>query len=218
MGDEMSTESREIWDNLSSIDVSKHIEKKGSLNYLSWAWAWGILMSEYPESTYEFSSPVMYENGTCEVWVTVRVDKVSRKMWLPVMDNRNKSLTYPTSRDISDTRMRCLVKCLAMFGLGHYIYAGEDIPSIVPDASQTMSGETVDQDRVQKAYGYFVKLIEKDADETEVAPRIQEAYAKLTPDEQIAVNNLLKQIKFEKRQMNTILKGFLEFKMPDGAE
>ena len=25
--------------------------------------------------------------------------------------------------------MRCLVKCLAMFGLGHYIYAGEDLPS-----------------------------------------------------------------------------------------
>ena len=24
--------------------------------------------------------------------------------------------------------MRCLVKNLAMFGLGHYIYAGEDIP------------------------------------------------------------------------------------------
>jgi len=25
--------------------------------------------------------------------------------------------------------MRCLVKCIAMFGLGHYIFAGEDLPS-----------------------------------------------------------------------------------------
>ena len=24
--------------------------------------------------------------------------------------------------------MRCLTKCLGMFGLGHYIYAGEDLP------------------------------------------------------------------------------------------
>ena len=24
--------------------------------------------------------------------------------------------------------MRCLTKCLAMYGLGHYIYAGEDLP------------------------------------------------------------------------------------------
>ena len=31
-------------------------------------------------------------------------------------------------RKISDTRMRCLVKCAAMFGLAHYIYAGEDLP------------------------------------------------------------------------------------------
>ena len=30
--------------------------------------------------------------------------------------------------DINKTIMRCLVKNLAMFGLGHYIYAGEDIP------------------------------------------------------------------------------------------
>ena len=29
--------------------------------------------------------------------------------------------------------MRCLVKCLAMFGLGHYIYAGEDLPSAEAD-------------------------------------------------------------------------------------
>jgi hypothetical protein len=26
--------------------------------------------------------------------------------------------------------MRCLVKCLALYGLGHYIYAGEDVPQV----------------------------------------------------------------------------------------
>jgi hypothetical protein len=30
--------------------------------------------------------------------------------------------------DINKTLMRCLVKNLAMFGLGIYIYAGEDLP------------------------------------------------------------------------------------------
>ena len=49
-------------------------------------------------------------------------------MWLPVMDNRNKSIVNPTTRDISDARMRCLVKAIAMHGLGIYIYAGEDLP------------------------------------------------------------------------------------------
>jgi len=49
-------------------------------------------------------------------------------MWLPVMDYKNKAIAHPDSRAISDTRMRCLTKCLAMYGLGHYIYAGEDLP------------------------------------------------------------------------------------------
>ena len=203
---------KEIWENLSSIDVSKHIQQKGNLSFLSWAWAWGVLMSEYPEAQYKFKSPVNYANGTCEVWVKLSIGEHTRQMWLPVMDFKNKSIVNPSSRDVSDTRMRCLVKCMAMFGLGHYIYAGEDIPSIpVLDKKDTISGDDVDAAKVEKAYSYFVKMIEADADETEIAPKIQTAYARLTPDEQISVNNLLKQVKFEKRQMNTILRGFLEF-------
>jgi hypothetical protein len=35
--------------------------------------------------------------------------------------------------DINKTLMRCLTKNLAMFGLGLYIYAGEDLPKIEPE-------------------------------------------------------------------------------------
>ncbi len=201
-----------VWETLSSIDVSKHIMQKGGLNYLSWAWAWGVLMEEFPDSDYRFEEPVFFENGTCEVWVEVSICGKSRKMFLPVMDFRNKSIQHPTSRDISDTRMRCLVKCLAMFGLGHYIFAGEDLPQArMPDKDQTISGQDVNPEKVEKAYAFFVKAIEADEDETVIAPKIQAAYARLTPDEQITVNNLLKGVKFGRRQMNTILKAFLDF-------
>lgn len=44
------------------------------------------------------------------------------------MDNRSNSVAEPSSTDVNNAKMRCLVKCLAMFGLGHYIYAGEDLP------------------------------------------------------------------------------------------
>ena len=50
-------------------------------------------------------------------------------MWLPVMDYKNNAIVSPDTRAVSDTRMRCLTKCLAMYGLGHYIYAGEDLPA-----------------------------------------------------------------------------------------
>lgn len=128
------------WKKLSAINVSNHIEKKGQLSYLSWVWAWGTLMEHYPDSTYEFSPPMWLENKTVEVQVTVTVEGVARTMWLPVMDNRNKSIVDPTTRDISDARMRALVKAISMHGLGSYIYGGEDLPE-----AEAMAIVTVDQ-------------------------------------------------------------------------
>lgn len=123
----------QVWSTLSTIDVGQHIEKKGNLSYLSWAWAWSTLMSHYPASTYIVQADEHLPDGSVMTNVAVTVsdgeNAVSRDMWLPVMDNRNNAIIGPTSRQISDTRMRCLVKAIAMHGLGFYIYAGEDLPS-----------------------------------------------------------------------------------------
>lgn len=133
----------EVWKTLAKVDVNTHIEKKGGLSYLSWAWAWGILMEDYPMAEYTFGTHTIttddghtretdvmyYPDGTGSVSCLIRIGGLSRDMWLPVMDYRNNAIQNPTSRQISDTKMRCLVKCMAMFGLGHYIYAGEDLPT-----------------------------------------------------------------------------------------
>ena len=110
-----------IWDVLHSIDVSKHTEKKGNLTYLSWAWAWGVLMEHYPESTYSMGDVIFLDNGSAEVWVTVNIHDHKRTMWLPVIDYKNKAIINPDSMAINTARMRCLTKCLAMFGLGIYM-------------------------------------------------------------------------------------------------
>jgi hypothetical protein len=140
-----------VWKTLSSIDVNNKTEKKGNLTYLSWAWAWGELMNHFPEATYTFTEweypngqsyvtkdVLIYDDGTCSVECELRIEDLVRKMWLPVMDYRNNAIENPTARQISDTKMRCLVKCISMFGLGHYIYAGEDLPqeSASPPASK----------------------------------------------------------------------------------
>ena len=78
-------------------------------------------------------------------------------------------------------------------------------------SSNTISGKPLDKDRVLKATNYFIHEINMDEDEETVAPRIKEAYKRLTQDEAIAVNNNLKSHKFENRQLNTILAGFLKF-------
>jgi len=126
--------AHEVWKTLSAIDVSQHIEKKGNLSYLSWAWAWQTLMDNFPDSTYQYNEPLYLTNDTVEVDVSVTVGGNTHQMWLPVMDNRNKSIANPTSRDVSDARMRCLVKCIAVHGLGLYIYSGSDLPEAVKNA------------------------------------------------------------------------------------
>lgn len=54
-------------------------------------------------------------------------------MWLPVMDYKNKAIVNPDAFALNTAMMRCLVKCLALFGLSHYIYAGEDLPTAVQE-------------------------------------------------------------------------------------
>jgi len=128
---------KEVWNVLSKVDVKEHIETKAGLSYLSWAWAWGVLMKTHPDAEYLFMPEFFYPDGSCKVECIMDIRGKTRSMWLPVMDYRNKAIENPTSRDISDARMRCLVKCIAMWGLGHYIYAGEDLPQMDADTKGT---------------------------------------------------------------------------------
>ena len=141
---------------LSNLDLSDKCEKRESLIYVSWSNAWSEFKSAYPSATYQilknenglpyFSDP----NLGIMVFTEVTVDDVTHQMWLPVMDSKNKAMklepyTYSVWNnfkkafeektvqaasmfDINKTLMRCLVKNLAMFGLGLYIFQGDDLP------------------------------------------------------------------------------------------
>jgi len=122
------SKAKEIWDNLSAINVNEHTNDKNGFTYLSWTWAWATLQEEYPDSSYKFKELLWMPNGSCEVWVELTVEGITREMWLAVTDFKNKAVLNPSSDLVANTRMRCLVKAIAMFGLGHYIYAGESLP------------------------------------------------------------------------------------------
>ena len=117
---------------LRAINVNEFTEKKGNLTYLSWAWAVDTLLQHDPEATWEFPEPKVW-NDTVMVFCNVTAFGKTMRMQLPVMDNRNNAITNPDTRKISDATMRCLAKCIATFGIGLYIYAGEDIPSVEPE-------------------------------------------------------------------------------------
>lgn len=112
---------------LAAIDVSKHIEKKGNLSYLSWPWAVEKLMRADPMACWEFHAPEMYGESMM-VSCTVTAFGKPIKMHLPVMDHRNAAAKNPDAVLINKNMMRCLVKAIACHGLGLHIYAGEDLP------------------------------------------------------------------------------------------
>ena len=126
----------EVWETLNVQDLREFSEKKGNFTYLSWTDAWSVMMKCFPEVTYEFFPETYEPNKTVMSHCTVRIEGLERTMWLPVMDNRKNSIVNPTTRQIQDTRMRCLVKCLAMYGLGNYIFRGEDFPDEKKDISE----------------------------------------------------------------------------------
>lgn len=139
------------FEEVSRINVNEHTESRDGLTYLSWAWAWAEFKKVYPDATYSVQKfnglPYVYDELTgYMVYTTVTAGGLTHEMWLPVMDGANhamKSTEYTiktkykevpvkaaTMFDVNKAIMRCLTKNLAMFGLGLYIYAGEDLPEV----------------------------------------------------------------------------------------
>lgn len=143
------TKREEIIKTLSEVSVSKYVEQKMGLSYLSWANAWAILTQYYPDSTYEFKEYPEYimevptkkwlstgrtvdyrqTPAGCEVTAIVHINGEDFSMSLYVMDNRNKVVPNPNYAQINKTQQRCLVKALALAGLGLNLYQGEDLPT-----------------------------------------------------------------------------------------
>lgn len=125
-----------------SINVNDKTEKKGQLTYLSWAWAWAEFKKKYPKATYSVDRfDGTYCTGNEKLGWMVRTevfaDDLTYEMWLPIMDMRNNAIISPKMTDVNKTIMRCLTKNLAMFGLGLYIYAGEDLPEDMDEEGET---------------------------------------------------------------------------------
>ena len=159
-------EQQDKFQQLYQLNLNDKVENKNGLTYLSWANAWAAFKMVYPNATYRIiknpqtNLPYFADETGIMVYTEITADHQTYEMWLPVMDASNKAMkleayTYQvwdktnrkyvdrkveaaTMFDINKTVMRCLVKNLAMLGLGLYIFAGEDMPETVSDdAMQT---------------------------------------------------------------------------------
>lgn len=176
----METKDISVFKTLNTINVNGHTEKKKTgnteLTYLSWSWAWAEVKKQFEDVSFEIKMfdglPYIYDPKTgYMVFTSVTIEGQTHEMWLPVMDGANKAMKdHPyeysvgygqyqktkvceaaTMFDINKTIMRCLVKNLAMFGLGLYIYAGEDLPEgDAPQNSPEAQEEVEAQQRAEE--------------------------------------------------------------------
>ena len=174
-----------VFEELNAINVNEKTEKKKSgnteLTYLSWTWAWAEVKKRYPDAHYEIimhdGLPYVYDENTgYMVFTTVTIQDITHMMWLPVMDGANKAMknkpyTYSTKYsgeksveaatmfDVNKTIRRCLVKNLAMFGLGLYIYAGEDLPEV--EAEEQKTAQEVAKKKLEKIDAVQIEELKK---------------------------------------------------------
>jgi hypothetical protein len=138
---------------LLKMDVSGYTEKKQGLTYLSWAHAWAQALQVDADANFHVHTfdgkAYMDVNGTGMVWVDVTLGGKTRTCWLPVMDYKNKPITNPDSFAVNTAIMRCLTKCLAWFGLGLNVYAGEDLPLVSEEPKEEKKAEKKEE-KVEK--------------------------------------------------------------------
>jgi hypothetical protein len=118
---------------LSKLNVSDHLERKGQFAYLSWPYAVEQLRLADPAATWEVKRfdglPYLKTEVGYFVEVAVTVQGVTLSQVHPVLDAKNRPIEIPNAFDINTSIQRCIVKSIALHGLGLYVYAGEDLPA-----------------------------------------------------------------------------------------
>lgn len=230
------TETKEsVFETLSKIDVSDHVEQKMGLSYLSWAWCWQTLKTTYPDTPVpkitKYKEMLLTKNGYeltdrevpylttptgTMVEVTVSIKGVDYTQSLYVMDNRNKVVVNPTIGQINKTIQRCTVKAIAMAGLGLNLYAGEDLP--MGDISEQdkkkaeqKRKQSEQKARLQTVLGEYRELLPKVAEAYETTTGEIEEQVKQTAESEIENFDKMPAINRGAR-MNNILKDMLRQK------
>lgn len=157
------------YNDIRKINVNEHTEKKGKFTYLSWAWAVDQLLQLDPTATWQYNKPESFPDGSMMVFCSVTAFGKTMTSMLPVLNHQNKAILNPNAMDVNTAMQRCLVKAIALHGLGLYIYAGEDIPDEDPVDLTKEAGlwvvaihDTTSIDELKSIYGKAYAALSKD--------------------------------------------------------
>ena len=171
--------NKDMFNTLYSINLQGNTETRDGLTYLTWSKAWKLFKQYYPNASYRImKNPLTnlpyYADARTGIMVHTEVSAGSQtyEMMLPVMDNKNRAMRFEpytyqvlekstgafiektvqaaTMFDINKAVLRCLVKNIAMFGLGLYLYEGEDYPKNIAMECDEQTDAAVEQQQPQQ--------------------------------------------------------------------
>ena len=157
--------SDSIFSTLSAVSIAGKTERKGNLDYLSWATAWSLLKKHYPDAervVYEdpHSGLNFFTDGrTAYVKVGIIVGGIEHIDYLPIMDYRNAAIPVEkiTSFEVNKTIQRSTAKAIALHGLGLSLWIGEDVTEAAPVVAAAPAAKIalkVDDDNWSKVVSY----------------------------------------------------------------
>lgn len=157
-----------VFGKLSSISVKDKIERKGNLDYLSWANAWAMLKTMYPDAqrkVYEHDHTGLnyFTDGvTAYVKVGIVVHGIEHIDYLPIMDFKNNAIPVAkvTSTDVTKAIQRSTAKAIAMHGLGLSLWTGEDVPEMVTESKKEVVPELVELKKGTDAWNRVVAYVQ----------------------------------------------------------
>ena len=137
------SQEKSVFKTLSEVPIKDKVERKGNIDYLSWAYAWSMLKHHFPNA-----QRVVYEDPqtgwnyftdgrTCWVKVGVIVEGQEHIDYLPIMDFRNQAIPVDKVNqfEVNKAIQRSTAKAIAMHGLGLQLWTGEDLPTLVASAT-----------------------------------------------------------------------------------
>lgn len=146
----MSNQNKSVFSTLSGVAIRDKVERKGNIDYLSWAYAWSLLKQNYPTA-----QRVVYEDPATgwnyftdgrSAWVKVGVIVEGQEHidYLPIMDFRNNAIPIDKVNqfEVNKAIQRSTAKAIAMHGLGLQLWTGEDIPELTTSAPASPKKKT----------------------------------------------------------------------------
>lgn len=196
------SETKSVFLTLASIDVKSKIERKGNLDYLSWANAWSLLKMSYPSAqrkVYEHDhTGFNYFTDGRSAWVKVGiiVNDIEHVDYLPIMDFRNNAIPIEklTSMDVNKAIQRSTAKAIAMHGLGLSLWTGEDVPEMVVVATAEAEPELITLKKGTEDWEKVIKYVSanKQLGVTKIGNQLTRKY-KIGAELKKEISNLINQ-------------------------